>query len=165
VWLPGPVNSVIEVVLDGATVDPSTYRLDVADGAFWLVRNRTDDTDTNCWPDSQNMDRTLGLDDTWSVTYEKGAPIPAAVLNAAGVLAVEWARGCVGAACRLPGRIQNLTRQGISISMVPPDQLLDRNLTGLMEVDQVITAVNPGGLKGRPRLASVETLHHVRYPT
>ena len=111
------------------------------------------------------MDRPVGEDDTWSVTYEKGFPIPAAVLGAAGVLAVEWARGCVGAACRLPGRIQSLTRQGINVSMVPIDQLLDRNLTGLVEVDQVITAVNPYGLKGRPRFASVETVNRVRYPT
>ena len=39
------------------------------------------------------------------------------------------------------------------------------NLTGLVEVDQVITAVNPSGLKGRPRFASVETVNRVRYPT
>lgn len=164
-WLPGPVNGIIEVTLNGDVVDPSTYRLDITDGAFWLVRNRTDDDDTNCWPDSQNMDRPVGLDDTWSVTYEKGLPIPAAVTDAAGVLAVEWARGCVGAACRLPGRVANLTRQGINVTMVPVDQLLVRNLTGIMEVDQVILAVNPHGLKGRPRLASVEVLNQVRYPT
>lgn len=164
VWLPGPVAGVIEVIIDGDIVDADTYRVDATDGAWWLVRNRTDDDDL-CWPDCQNFDHPMGEDHTWSVTYEKGVAIPRVVSDAAGILAVEWARGCTGGTCRLPGRIQNLTRQGVTVTMVPVDQLLDRNLTGIMEVDQVITSFNPNGLKGRPRIASVETVRRVRYPT
>ena len=164
-WLPGPVESVTEVVLNGAIVDPNTYRLDKADGAYWLVRNRPDETSDDCWPDCQNFDHTTGEDDTWYVTYDKGLPVPASLTTAAGTLALEWARGCVGATCRLPGRLQNLTRQGISVSMVPLDQLYKYNLTGLPEVDQIIVALNPNGIKGRPRISSVELSKRVRYPT
>jgi len=164
VWLPGPVNQITSVVIDGTTLDSSSYQLQAQDGAWWLVRNRTTDTSTDCWPEHQNFDHPLGSDDTWSVTYLKGVPIPASLASAAGVLAVEWARGCTGAACRLPGRIQSITRQGISVTQVSVDELLNRGLTGLMEVDQVIVALNPNGLKGRPRIATVETVRHQRYP-
>lgn len=164
VWLPGPVAAITNVTIDAATVDPSTYRLDAADGAWWLVRNRDND-DTLCWPDCQNFDHPLTAEDTWSVTYDKGIPVPTAVADAAGVLAVEWARGCTGGTCRLPGRMQNLIRQGITTTMVSVDTLLDRGLTGIVEVDQVIRAVNPFGRAGRARIASVETVRRVRYPT
>lgn len=163
VWLPGPVNEIINVTVDGAIVDPTTYEIQAQDGAWWLVRLRDTDT-TACWPDHQNFDRPLGTTDTWSVTYNKGIPIPAGVSGAAGILAVEWARGCTGGTCRLPGRVQNLTRQGVTVSMASVDMMLSHGLTGIAEVDQVITAVNPSGLKGRPRIASVETIRRVRYP-
>lgn len=164
VWLPGPVFAITNVTIDGTTVDSSTYDLQAQDGAWWLVRLRPSDSSTNCWPEHQNFDRALGSTDTWSVTYEKGVPVPSAVMGAAGILALEWARGCTGAACRLPGRIQNLTRQGITVTMASVDELLRLGLTGLPEVDQVITAVNPYGLKSRPRISSVELINRVRYP-
>lgn len=163
VWLPGPVASIVEVSIAGETVDPDTYSLQLADGVYWLVRLHTGDTTNECWPDLQNFDHPLGEDDTWSVTYLKGRAVPTVAINAAGTLAVEWARSCTGATCRLPSRIQNLTRQGISVSMASVDTLLDRGLTGLPDVDQVIVALNPHGLKGRPRLASVEVADHQRY--
>lgn len=163
VWLPGPVDSVVEVVKNGEVVDPSTYRLDLSDGAYWLVRQHTGDEDNDCWPECQDFDRPLGEEDTWSVRYLKGIAVPAALLDAAAILAVEWARGCNGGTCRLPQRIQSLTRQGVTVSMVDIDSLLDRGLTGITEVDQVITANNPHAIKGRPRLASVETTRRVRY--
>lgn len=162
--LPGPVDSITEVVVDGTTIDPDTYRLDAVDGMWWLVRNRHTD-DELCWPECQNFDHPLGQEDTWSVTYDKGIAVPQVILDAAGILAVEWARGCTGGTCRLPGRIQNLTRQGITTTMVSVDTLLARGLTGIVEVDQVITSFNPFGLPGRLRIASVETVRQTRYPT
>jgi hypothetical protein len=47
--------------------------------------------------------------------------------------------------------------------MVDVDSLLERGLTGITEVDQIITANNPHGIKGRPRIATVETARRVRY--
>jgi len=44
------------------------------------------------------------------------------------------------------------------------DTLLDRGLTGITEVDQVVASYNPFGLKGRPRISSWESQHRVRYP-
>lgn len=163
IWLPGPVDSIVEVVKDGDVVDPDTYRLDLADGAYWLVRQHVGEADSECWPTWQNFDHPEGDTDTLSVTYMKGIPVPEVVADAAAVLAVEWARGCVGAACRLPNRVQALTRQGVTMTMPNIDELLKRGLTGITEVDQVITADNPHGVRGRPRLASVEMERRVRY--
>jgi hypothetical protein len=38
--------------------------------------------------------------------------------------------------------------------MVDVERLMDRGLTGVVEVDQVIAAYNPWGLKERPRVWS-----------
>lgn len=147
VWLPGPVDSVTQVVQDGAVVPATAYRVD--DGR-WLVR-----TDGECWPDYANLDVDSG-DGFFEVQYARGTPVPAALSAAAGTVAVEYARGCVGGPCRLPGRVQTLTRAGVTVDMVDVDTLLDRGLTGIIEVDQIITAFNPWAMKRRPRVWSNE---------
>jgi hypothetical protein len=45
--LPGPVGSVVEILLDGAVLDPSAYRIDNG--------NRLVRTDGDCWPACQDM--------------------------------------------------------------------------------------------------------------
>lgn len=145
VYLPGPVYSVSEVLVDGVALDPSAYRVD--DG-HWLVR-----TDGDCWPECAdlNVDSGAGL---FEVSYTRGQVVPDVVLTAAGTLACEYAKACVGGACRLPGRITSIARQGVTVTAVDTDTLLRRGLTGIFEVDQVISAVNPAGLRARPRVYS-----------
>jgi hypothetical protein len=148
VYLPGPVGSITSVTLDGALVDPSTYRVD--DGR-WLVRVG----EGLCWPDHQNYDRNSGTD-TFFVTYTQGEPIPADILAAAGTYACEWAKSCLGLDCQLPSRVVTLNRQGTTFQMVDIDALLERGLTGIASVDQVIAADNPYGTTHRMRLLSPE---------
>jgi hypothetical protein len=149
VYLPGPVNSIISVTVDGDVVDPTTYRVD---NGMWLVRTHDASTD-DCWPLTQNYNLNSG-EDTFIVSYLKGLPVPASVLAAAGELACEYAKACLGAACRLPSRATSIARQGVSISMVDVDTLLQRGLTGVTAVDQVIRSVNPGGLSSPMRVSS-----------
>ncbi len=141
-YLPGPVDDVIQVVVDGQIVPPTDY--EVQDG-HWLVR-----VDGDCWPECPDM----ADNDAFEVTYTRGEPVPAQLSTAAGVLACEFARACTGGECRLPGRVQFIARQGVTAQMVDLDRLMDRGLTGLVEVDQVIAAFNPHGLKERPRVWS-----------
>lgn len=148
VYLPGPVASIEEVLLDGAIVDPATYRVD---DFVWLVRTGGDD---NCWPFTQNFDADPPDTDTFQVTYERGTAVPTALLGAAGTLACEYARACQGQPCRLPGRVSSVARQGVSVTMVDVDTLLKFGLTGIKEVDDVIRALNPHGLKGITRFYS-----------
>jgi len=145
VLLPGPVDSVSEVIVDAATIPANAYRVD---DARVLVR-----TDGECWPDCQDYNVDSG-DGFFQVTYLRGKPVPDSVATAMSVLACEFAKACTGAPCRLPGRITSITRQGVQVNMVDTDTLIRRRLTGIMEVDQVILSYNPGGLIRRPMIWS-----------
>lgn len=149
VYLPGPVASVTTVTVDGVVINPAAYRVD---DARWLIR-----TDGDCWPRSQDFDKDSGTD-TFSVTYGRGTAVPTYILAAAGTYACEWARMCRGEACAIPTRIVTLTRQGTTFDGVDIDQLLDRGLTGVASVDQVIVAANPHRLTGRLRIISPEVI-------
>lgn len=149
-WLPGPVAGVSEVRVDGVVVDSASYRVD---DAQWLVRQ-----DGLTWPHCQDYNLAAGLTGTWDVTYFRGTPVPDSVLAGAGTLACEYAKACKGSACRLPSRMSSIIRQGVSITMVDIDTLLRDGFTGLVEVDQIIRAFNPGRLTHRLRVLSPDTM-------
>lgn len=139
IWLPGPVAAIpaTGISQDGAIVPASSWRVD--DG-HWLVR-----TDGSCWTQCQDYNVDSGTN-TLFVTYSRGLAVPSVLAAAAGELACEWAKSCVGQACRLPQRVQSVTRQGVSVSMVPVEVLLQNGLTGVPTVDQIIRGFNPYGL-------------------
>jgi hypothetical protein len=147
IWLPGPVASIpaTGISQDGAIVPVDAWRVD---NGQWLVR-----TDGTCWPECQNYDADSGAN-TLFVTYGKGIPVPSVMARAAGELACEWAKSCLGQPCRLPQRVQSVTRQGVSVSMVPIEVLLKAGLTGVTTVDQVIRNFNPYSLASPMRIAS-----------
>lgn len=147
VYLPAPVASVTEVVVDGVVVDPSAYRVD---DNKWLVR-----TDGGCWPDRAdlNVDSGTGL---FQVSYVRGETVPAVLLSAAGILACEYAKACTGGSCRLPASVQSIARQGVNVQFLDFNMLVERGFTGITEVDSVIQALNPFALKARLRVWSPE---------
>ena len=139
VYLPGPVQTITEVTVDGFLIDPSAYRVD---NARWLVR-----TDGDCWPLCQDysVDAGLGIfnDNTMTVTYGVNEAPPAALLDAAATLACEFAKACRGQPCRLPARASTIARQGVQLTFQNIDVLIAEGFTGIPEVDQVIRAYNP----------------------
>lgn len=148
IYLPAPVASIVEVIVDDVVIPSTSYRVD---DNKWLVR-----TDGGCWPDRAdlNVDSGPGF---FQVSYVRGTPVPAALLGAAGVLACEFAKACAGDNnCRLPVTVQSIARQGVTAIFTDYQALLDRGLTGLPEVDQVIVALNPFALKARLRVWSPE---------
>jgi hypothetical protein len=151
VYIPGPVNSIISVDVDGTTVDPATYRVD---NGQWLVRTTTPGVDDQCWPFWQDYDLNPGVEHTFVVNYLQGIPPPAALKRAAGELACEYAKACLGQPCRLPTNATSIARQGVTISMTDVGALLEKGLTGVVTVDQVIVALNPFALKAPMRIAS-----------
>lgn len=159
VWLPGSVASipVTGVSVGGVVIDPASWRIDNGE---WLVR-----TDGESWPRCQDFNVDSG-DGIFTVTYLAGLPVPDVLLRAAGEMACEYAKSCSGAECRLPSRVQSLTRQGMTVSMVDIDSLLSRGLTGVQTVDQVITSFNPYGLRSRMKILSPDlpTVRYVTYP-
>lgn len=161
VWLEPPVYSITNVYFSGSgIVDPSTYRVD---DYQWLVRQGpavTGSGDTDCWPIFNNFNFPASgagepFDNSvWQVTYQQGIPLPSVLSRAAGELACEYAKFCLGQACRLPQRATSLSRQGVTVSLVNVEQFLEDGLTGIVTVDNVIRAFNPYRLTSRMKIAS-----------
>lgn len=147
-----PIAGVVEVVVDGVTLDPSTYRVD--DGRY-LVR-----LDGKFWPYCQNMTRAPGEPNTWTVTVRTGSPVPIGGQIAAGKLACELAKAACGAKdCELPQRWQTITRQGVTISAaIDLFEGLDQGKTGVWLIDSWVASVNkpdPGFSLASPDYRSV----------
>jgi hypothetical protein len=147
-----PVVEISEVKIDGVTLDADRYRVDAN---RYLVRQPDPDGSNPGWPTWQQLDRADDEDGTWSVTFVWGRPPPPLGVTAAAALACEMAKACQpeqAEGCRLPKKVQSLTRQGVSIVMTDLATLLSEDRTGIPEVDLFIKTVNPDGLR-RPAMA------------
>lgn len=137
--LPGPVNSIVEVLVDGQVVPEADYRVD---NATWLVR-----TDDDCWPVCQDMKLPPTQPNTWSVTYERGVPVPLAGQRAVATLAVEIWKACNGSSnCKLPSRAREVVREGITYEINAEDLPTD--------VQTWVNVVNPYGARSQSRVYS-----------
>lgn len=134
VWLPPRADSIIEVKLDGVVLPDTSWELQQG----YLVR-----TDGLQWPMCQDMTEPATEVGTFQVTYRQGRRVPAGGNLAAGALACEIAKACAGLECRLPDRVTDITREGVTMTMLDPQDFLDNGLTGIREVDQWLAAVNP----------------------
>jgi len=121
-------SAVTGIMIDGVAFDP-------CDMVAVYNRRRIIRIDGGEWPTCQNLSDIDGLG-TWSVTVLQGMPIPPGGAYMAGVLACELAKACVGAdGCRLPKRIQTLTRQGVTIGFQDRFEGLSLGRTGIFEID------------------------------
>jgi hypothetical protein len=127
--LPGPVQSVTEVRIDGAALPPESYRLE---RKRWLIR-----TDGGVWPRCQNMLADPATDlDTFEVTYQRGIPVPIGGQVAAGRLACELALAACGSEeCALPERMTTITRQGVTVGFADTYEDLKSGGTGIYSID------------------------------
>ncbi len=141
--LPGPVNNVVEVRIDGAVLPATQYTLRRRTGYADLVR--IGGLEGPSWPTCQNLELPHTLPGTFSVLYLRGTPVPVAGIRALGSLASEIYKQCVGAPCRLPDRVKTVTREGVTYDMFDPGEWLDQGLTGLRDVDTWLRSVNPHG--------------------
>lgn len=143
ILLSGPVGSIVEVKQDGVIVPTTAYRLD---------GNRLVRLDGEVWPACQDMaaaDTEVG---TLSVKVVMGAAVDALGAYAAGRLACEYAKACVGKKCALPSNATNVTRQGITVDLTA--DAFPAGLTGIREVDLVIQRYNPNKLRIPPAVYS-----------
>lgn len=145
--LPGPVDSIVEVLIDGAVVPPTDYRVD---NYRSLVR-----TAGECWPDCQDLTAAPTEPGTWQVTYMRGIPLDAAGQRAVGRFACELFLACVGDSnCCLPARAKTVVRQGITMDLLDPMEFLTGGRTGIYEVDLWLSMVNPNSLPRSPAVLS-----------
>lgn len=129
--LPGPIDSVASVSVDGEVLDPSIYYVN---NFNLLVRN-----DGKAWPDCGT-----------EITYSKGVPVPVGGQIAAGVLAAELAKAsCGDKTCQLPQRVQTVTRQGVTIAMLDAFDDVDKGHTGIWIIDSWISSVTKPPVQSR----------------
>ena len=143
--LPGPVNSVTQVLIDGVAQPLTNFRVDYR---RTLVRLDGED-----WPLCQDMNLASTEDNTYEVTYAKGRPLPVAGQEALAKFAVELCKACLSdKTCALPERVTSIVRQGISMTLLDPMAFINDGKTGLYLVDAWLHTVNP---QGRPRSGGV----------
>lgn len=143
--LPGPVNAVTEVVIDGAVLDPGEWR---ADGDT-IIRVAAP------WPMAQDLTLEATEPGTWAVTYVRGIPVSDAGQYATGILAGEVLKAIRGnAGCKLPPRAQSVSRQGVDVQLIDPDTFLQGGRTGIPAVDLWLVAVNPRRIASPPQVWS-----------
>lgn len=156
--LAGYVNEILEVLIDGAVVDPATYRVD---RNRWLVRVRAnaDDETWEHWPGCQNMDLPETEAGTWAVTYTYGREAPVSAQRAAAQLACEIYKQCVGEECALPQGTTRIIRQGLTVekpafigwAFEKGGRSIPRGWkTNIPMVDAFLNAYNPTGLVRLP---------------
>jgi hypothetical protein len=146
--LPAPVHSIVEVKVDGTPLVTGAYRVD---NNRLLVR-----TDGDRWPRCNDLTRADSEPGTWSVTARFGEVPPEGAALAMGELACEIAKAADGQDCRLPAGVQQLVRQGVTISYPDVGELFAKGRTGLYLVDMFVATWNPSGLRSRSRVYRVD---------
>lgn len=84
--------------------------------------------------------RSCGCDARYVVEYTQGSTLVPGSGRAAAALAREYVKASQGLACRLPERITSVTRQGMSWTILDPQDFLTRGLTGVSVVDHWLSA-------------------------
>lgn len=147
--LPGPIAAMVEVKVDGTVLDPAAY--EVHDYRK-LVR-----IDGGSWPLCNNFTLPTTETGTWSVTADYGEPVPVTGRIAAGELACEIARSLAGLDCDLPSGVQQITRQGVSMTFNEYTDVLDNGLVGLPHSDRFIKLYNPKKLMARSAVFDLDS--------
>lgn len=156
VMLPGPVFEVGLVKVDGVILVKNVdYRLDDyrrlirLGGAEWPICN-----DLNLADDQPG---------TWSVTFSQGQPVPRLGRIAVGVLATEIAKMLIcDNSCALPKPVQSLSRQGVNITFLDPNEVFADGRIGLYIPDLFISTYNPNKLRSRSMVYDIDNLNNRR---
>lgn len=148
VVLPGPpVTQVTEVVVDGNPF---------AEWIAWVPQGHLERTDGRRWE----------LDGLTAVTFQHGAGPPRGGIDAALELTLELGRARAGDGnCRLPKRVTNLQREGVTVSLLDPGEHLDKARTGLLNVDAWLMSVNPHRIARRASAWSPDQIRTRRVST
>jgi hypothetical protein len=79
------------------------------------------------------------------VRYKIDSNLPPGAVRVVNRLAREFWKSASGTACALPERITNVSKQGVSWTILDPLDFLDKGLTGIGAVDSWISALNGRG--------------------
>lgn len=141
------VNEIRAINIDGQEFVPE-------DTAVVYDRRRIVRIDGEAWPMCQNLSAPTGEPGSWSITVTRGLPVPPGAAWVTGILLCELAKACVGdSTCRLPRRVQTITRNGVTVGFQDMFEGLDSLRTGIFEVDMFIESARSVGY-AEPRVLS-----------
>lgn len=147
--LPQPIADVVEVKIDGTPLVSGSY---VVYDHSMLLR-----VDGQPWPmcnDLNLMDTEVG---TWSVTVTLGTEVPKLGRLAVGELAHQLILACVDEdSCSLPSPVQQIVRQGVSLTFLDPNEVFADGKLGLRISDMFISTFNPGKIAARAQVIDVD---------
>lgn len=165
-----PVHEVVSVLgPDGSLVDSSNYRVT---NAFRLRFTRDF---LGQWIPGTYLQNGRVFNGSWSahpyynysslgagfctpeqdvtVEYVYGSPPPEQVRYAIDLFAGEIVKALNGDGdCKLPKRVTSISRQGISMTILDPQDYLEKGKTGIPEVDLALSVFNTGNAKARARV-------------
>jgi hypothetical protein len=128
-----PVREVCGVWADGVPLEPNQYVL--LDNAVLGFINGAP-CDVKCLV----------------VRYYYGTGVPAGGKNAVIKLAEQLLVSKIGGDCKLPSRVTSISRQGLSWTLLDPQDFLKDGRTGIYEIDLLLRALNPAGALRRARV-------------
>lgn len=140
--LPGPVREVTSITIDGVPFTDYVRR-----------GRKIRRIDGELWPVCQDQTAASGDDGAFLVSYDRGVPLRDGGRRALGEMACELAKACTpGQTCKLPQRVQTIARQGVSMTVMDPQDFLEKGRTGLYWVDLWLIAANKKGLQSNSRV-------------
>lgn len=139
-----PVNEIIEVKINGVVITPDQYELR---GHKHLVRMRptanAQPEQRWGWPTTQIQDLPDTEQGTFSITYMHGLDPGYAGRLACVALAEFLALPKFGDPSQMPERTTTITRQGVTVQVVSPIDMIAKGQTGVTVTDLWILAENP----------------------
>lgn len=134
--LPGVINAVTEVWLNGSLMDPADYHVE---GFSLLCRD-----DGGTWPCSQNLDLPVTDPNTWQITYTQGRPITAVMRGFATRLACEYLNTICGPDSCLPADVAEIVRDDVTVTFEDTATLFTEGRTGIDAIDLWIMSLGIG---------------------
>jgi hypothetical protein len=142
-----PVVSLDKVWMEGAAQDLTAFHIDEF---HYLVRSGPQDpwpTCTNLWAASGGPHDSYADTYTFEVEVTYGIEVPSLLERATRTLACELLNDACAGTCKLPERVTNVSRRGLSVAVASSIDLLDKNMTGIYSVDLAIKTLNPSRLQ------------------
>lgn len=150
-----PIRTIESVWVKGAELDDAYWRVDRHSR---LIRLPDDDGTNPGWPCCQRLDQPKEHEDAFEVEFTFGREPPVGGKRAAALLAAQFALACQNdRACKLPERVQTVTRQGVSLIVADPFSFFDKGRTGIYQIDLWLSSVNGRGYSGGARIISPDT--------
>jgi hypothetical protein len=137
-----PVWGVSSIVIDDVEVDNTLGDMYRVEDWRWLVH-----LGGEFWPRCQG---------DWFITLTYGMPIPARARRAASLLGLEFAKQCAGSDCGLDAQTTSYSREGLTVQLAAPSDIIAQGLTGIRTIDLLLTSLGGKGHGGGLLDLSVE---------